>query len=85
MPRRDLSNPIYEVPYRATDKRGKPLTGAAVDLKALYAYPDGHFELVLGNGKEWPCADGLEAMEHFAYLLTELRRQAKKAHPAKPT
>ena len=75
MARRSLSNPLYKVPYRVTDG------GAVTDLKGLYAYPDGHFELVLGDGACWPCADGLEAIDHFVYLLTDLRRATKKAHP----
>jgi len=75
MARRSMRNPMYEVPFRITDN------GAVTDLKSLYVYPDGHANLTFADGKNWPCADGIEVVEAITYIFREMQREAKKAHP----
>jgi hypothetical protein len=65
---------MYEVPFRITDN------GAVTDLKNLYVYPDGHANLTFDDGKNWPCADGMEVVEAITYIFREMQREAKKAH-----
>jgi hypothetical protein len=51
--------------------------GAMVKLDKLYIYPDGHGNLTLRDGRNWPCNDSLEFVERMVLLFRQLHTAAK--------
>ena len=51
-------------------------SGVKVDLKRLYVYPDGHVNLIFGDGTNWPLADAYEVVQ---LLASDLLRPMQKA------
>jgi hypothetical protein len=48
-----------------------------VKLDKLYIYPDGHGNLTLRDGRNWPCNDSLEFVERMVLLFRQLHTAAK--------
>lgn len=57
-------------------------SGVRIDLKAIYAYPDGHFNVIFADGTNQPLMDPLETVTWFAENVVRVaHRRAIKAHP----
>jgi hypothetical protein len=68
----------YRIPRAAVTPTEK---GVRVDLRAIYAYPDGHFNFVFGDGTNQPLEDALEATTWFGEnVVRQAGRRAKEAH-----
>jgi hypothetical protein len=56
-------------------------SGVRIDLKTIYAYPDGHFNIIFADGTNQPLNDSLEAVAWFAdNVLRSAQRRAVKEH-----
>lgn len=57
-------------------------TGAKVDLRALYIYPDGHANLVFADGTNQPLADQYDVVRYLTgHLLRPMEKMAKRKKP----
>lgn len=56
-------------------------SGVKIDLKRLYVYPDGHANLIFGDGTNWPLADPYEVVQ---LLASDLFRPMQKAADSLP-
>lgn len=51
-------------------------SGARLDLQSFYVYPDGHANLIFGDGTNWPLNDEYQVIQELSRLLRDVQKAA---------